>query len=236
MRVFGYLAAGIAALLATFLLWETAFALAVAMHSHSWTLWQRFAHGHELLLPLQAAAGEWDNPAVKKILGRASLGATLAFVIVSAGAAQIFNNFRSIQAPKGGTRLATAKDLKAADLLNGWPGYSIFLGRFNGVDVRYSGPSHIYVNGPTRSGKGIGFVLANALEWCGSLIGLDIKREMWTEIGAARAAMGQRIFMFSPGSPEFALLESVGPRVALAGARNGRHEHRAQFDRDAGDG
>ena len=202
MRVLGYLAAGVAALLATFLLWETAFALAVAMHSHSWTLWQRFAHGHELLLPLQAAAGEWDNPAVKKILGRASLGATLAFVIVSASAAQIFNNFRSIQAPKGGTRLATAKDLKAADLLNGRPGYSIFLGRFNGVDVRYSGPSHIYVNGPTRSGKGIGFVLANALEWCGSLIGLDIKREMWAEIGAARAALGQRIFMFSPGSPE----------------------------------
>ncbi|MFY9834695.1 MAG: type IV secretory system conjugative DNA transfer family protein, partial [Methylocystis sp.] len=202
MRVFAYLGAGVATLLAAFVLWEAAFALGVGMHSHSWALWQRFAHGHELLLPLQSAAREWDNPAVKKIVGRASLGATLAFVIVSAGAAQIFNNFRSIQAPKGGARLATAKDLKAADLLNGRPGYSIFLGRFNGVDVRYSGPSHIYVNGPTRSGKGVGFVLANALEWCGSLIGLDIKREMWAEIGAARAALGQRIFMFSPGSPE----------------------------------
>jgi type IV secretion system protein VirD4 len=58
------------------------------------------------------------------------------------------------------------------------------------------------VNGPTRAGKGVGFVLPNALEWRGSLIGLDIKREMWTEIGAARAAMGQRVFLFSPGSSE----------------------------------
>jgi type IV secretion system protein VirD4 len=202
MRVLGYLAAGVAALLAAFLLWEAAFALAVAMDSHSWALWQRFTHGSELLLPAQSAMAEWGNPAVKKTVGRASLGATLAFVIVSAGAAQIFNNFRAIRAPKGGARLATAKNLKGAGLLNGRPGYSIFLGRFNGADVRYSGPSHIYVNGPTRSGKGVGFVLANALEWLGSLIGLDIKREMWAEIGAARAAMGQRIFMFSPGSPE----------------------------------
>ena len=202
MRVLGYFAAGVAALLAAFLLWEAAFALAVAMYSHSWALWQRFAHGSELLLPAQSAMAEWGNPAVKKIVGRASLGATLAFVIVSVGASQIFNNFRAIQAPKGGARLATAKDLKGAGLLNGRPGYSIFLGRFNGADVRYSGPSHIYVNGPTRAGKGVGFVLPNALEWRGSLIGLDIKREMWAEIGAARAAIGQRIFMFSPGSPE----------------------------------
>nr|WP_281806077.1 type IV secretory system conjugative DNA transfer family protein [Methylocystis echinoides] len=104
--------------------------------------------------------------------------------------------------PLGGSRLATLKDLRKADLLNGEPGYSIFLGRFDGKDVRYSGASHIYVNGPTRAGKGVGFVLPNALEWRGSLIGLDIKREMWGEIGAARAAMGQRVFLFSPGSAE----------------------------------
>ena len=66
MRVLGYLAAGVAALLAAFLLWEAAFALAVAMHSHSWTLWQRFAHGHELLLPLQAATARVGQPGGQK--------------------------------------------------------------------------------------------------------------------------------------------------------------------------
>jgi len=81
-------------------------------------------------------------------------------------------------------------------------GYSIFLGRFDGRDVRYSGPSHVYVNGPTRAGKSVGFVLPNALEWRGSLIGLDIKREMWAEIAAARVQMGQKVFLFSTGSEE----------------------------------
>ena len=161
------------------------------------------------------------QPGGQEDFGRASLGATLAFVIVSVGASQIFNNFRGIQAPKGGARLATAKDLKAADLLNGKPGYSIFLGRFNGTDVRYSGPSHIYVNGPTRSGKGVGFVLPNALEWRGSLIGFDLKREMWAEIGAARAAMGQKDVSVLAGFARIALLES-----ARTSCRRGRSAQR----------
>ncbi|MGJ0508342.1 MAG: type IV secretory system conjugative DNA transfer family protein [Methylocystis sp.] len=123
-------------------------------------------------------------------------------MVVSVIVMQTVQGVRAMRPPLGGSRLATLKDLRKADLLNGEPGYSIFLGRFNGKDVRYSGASHIYVNGPTRAGKGVGFVLPNALEWRGSLIGLDIKREMWTEIGAARAAMGQRVFLFSPGSAE----------------------------------
>ncbi|MGB5084475.1 MAG: type IV secretory system conjugative DNA transfer family protein, partial [Methylocystis silviterrae] len=48
----------------------------------------------------------------------------------------------------------------------------------------------------------VGFVLPNAIEWRGALIGLDIKREMWDQIGAARAALGQDVFMFSPGSAQ----------------------------------
>ena len=123
-------------------------------------------------------------------------------MIVAVIVMQMVQSLRAIRPPAGGSRLATLNDLRKADLLNGRPGYSIFLGRFNGKDVRYLGASHIYVNGPTRAGKGVGFVLPNALEWRGSLIGLDIKREMWAEIGAARAAMGQMVFLFSPGSAE----------------------------------
>ncbi|MBI5011345.1 MAG: type IV secretory system conjugative DNA transfer family protein [Methylocystis sp.] len=116
------------------------------------------------------------------------------------GLAQAMESLGGARQPSGGARLATERDLRKAGLLNGRPGYSVFLGRFNGKDVRYSGASHIYVNGPTRSVKGVGFVLPNAVEWRGALIGLDIKREMWDEIGAARAALGQDVFMFSPGS------------------------------------
>ncbi|MDE2361078.1 MAG: type IV secretory system conjugative DNA transfer family protein [Hyphomicrobiales bacterium] len=183
-------------------MWEAAYALSVAWDTHNWALWTRFAHGPEPLLPVKAAAAEWASPVVKKLVARAALGAMLAVAVGGMAVSQIVQNFRSMRPPKGGSRLATARDMQKAGLFNGKPGYSIFLGRFDGKDVRYAGDSHIYVNGPTRSGKGIGFVLPNALEWRGSLIGLDIKREMWTEIGAARAAAGQQVFMYSPGSAE----------------------------------
>ena len=199
MRWLFYLLAALCALAVAFLIWEASYALAVAWRTHSWLLWIRFTQKFELLLPLRAAQSEWGNPVVQNLVARATLGATIAIVVVTM---QMVESLRTIRPPPGGARLATLNDLRKADLLNGKPGYSIFLGRFNGKDVRYSGASHIYVNGPTRAGKGVGFVLPNALEWRGSLIGLDIKREMWTEIGAARAAMGQRVFMFTPGSAE----------------------------------
>jgi type IV secretion system protein VirD4 len=197
-----YFLGALCALAGALLLWETSYALAVAWRTHSWLLWTRFTRGFELLLPLHAAQSEWGDPVVQNLVARATLGATIAFVVLAVVGMQMVQSLRAMRPPSGGARLATLTDLRTADFLSGRPGYSIFLGRFNDKDVRYSGASHIYVNGPTRAGKGVGFVLPNALEWRGSLIGLDIKREMWAEIGAARAAIGQRVFMFSPGSAE----------------------------------
>lgn len=197
-----YLVGALCGFAAAFLLWEVSYALAVAWRTHSWLLWVRFTRGFELLLPLHAARSEWGDPVVQNLVARATLGATIAIVVVAVIAMRAVESLRAIRPPPGGARLATLNDLRKAELLNGRPGYSIFLGRLNGKDVRYSGASHIYVNGPTRAGKGVGFVLPNALEWRGSLIGLDIKHEMWAEIGAARAALGQRVFLFSPGSAE----------------------------------
>jgi type IV secretion system protein VirD4 len=202
LRYAGVTAVAILALLAAFIAWEAAFAAIVALRTHSWALWSRFYHGLEWSLPIRAAYAQWSSPLVRKISGQAWLAALVAGSAVIFGLFEIAQNFRSVRPPPGGSRLATRSDLKRAELLDGRPGYSVFLGRYQGRDLRYSGASHIYVNGPTRSGKGVGFVLPNALEWRGSLIGLDLKREMWNEIGAARAAMGQDVFLFSPGSPE----------------------------------
>jgi type IV secretion system protein VirD4 len=199
-RLLLYALAAVAGVLALIWLWEGAFALSVAAYSRSWSLPLRFTRGLEFLLPLHTVFAEWKNPVVQKLAGRATLGFAVAAILLGAGVAQALAGLRGSRPPRGGSRLATVSDLSRAGLLNGRPGYSVFLGRFHGKDVRYSGASHIYVNGPTRSGKGVGFVLPNAQEWRGSLIGLDLKREMWNEIGAARAAMGQDVFLFSPGS------------------------------------
>ena len=202
MRVVAYVLIGLIAAACAFFAWEASFAGLVGLEAKAWDLWRRFTRGFELILPAQVAYQQWAAPVVQKLAIKAVLGGLIVLALVSLGLVQAFQTFAGTQPPSGGARLATERDLRKADLLNGRPGYSVFLGRFNGKDVRYSGASHIYVNGPTRSGKGVGFVLPNAVEWRGSLIGLDIKREMWDQIGAARAAMGQDVFMFSPGSAE----------------------------------
>ena len=106
-----------------------------------------------------------------------------------------------VRKPSDGARIATMADLKRAGLLDGVAGYSMLLGTFKGRDVRYSGDSHFYVNGPSRSGKGRGFVMPNLLEWRGSAIVLDVKQENWRLTGAARVALGQKVYLDSRRDP-----------------------------------
>ena len=46
--------------------------------------------------------------------------------------------------------------------------------------IRHSGPEHVLVFAPTRSGKGIGTVVPTLLCWEASAVIYDIKRELWT--------------------------------------------------------
>ena len=202
MRALAYGFIGLIALACAFFAWEASFAALVGLQTKSWELWRRSFQGLEFVLPAKVVYQQWASPVVHQLAIKAVLGGLIALAFVTLGLAQAMESLGGARRPSGGARLATERDLHKAGLLNGRPGYSVFLGRFNGKDIRYSGASHIYVNGPTRSGKGVGFVLPNAIEWRGSLIGLDIKREMWDQIGAARAALGQDVFMFSPGSAQ----------------------------------
>src|ERR1700733_11049892 len=49
-----------------------------------------------------------------------------------------------------------------------------------------------------RAGKGTGVVVPNALNWPGSLVCVDIKRENWTITAGYRAACGQTCYLFDP--------------------------------------
>ncbi len=60
------------------------------------------------------------------------------------------------------------------------------------------GQQSIILAAPPRSGKGVGVVVPNALNWSGSLVAIDIKRENWTITAGFRAAAGQRCFLFEP--------------------------------------
>jgi len=76
----------------------------------------------------------------------------------------------------------------------------LILGRIAGQTLVSNDPGHVLIIGPTRTGKGVSFVIPNGLIWPGSMVTLDIKSENFKSFGAARAARGDAVFVFAPGS------------------------------------
>ena len=188
---------------AVFYTWSASYAAASFLILKSSTMWKSFTGG-DMLMPAKQAWYYFGNPTVTKLISAAT-ASTLAQVVVVAGAVTLLiKRPWQVRPPAGGSRFATRKDLENAGLLGGIPGKSVLLGTFgkgsSAVDVRYSGDSHFFVNGPSRSGKGRGFVMPNLLEYQGSVIVLDVKLENYTLTGPARIAMGQQCFVFAPGS------------------------------------
>jgi type IV secretion system protein VirD4 len=94
----------------------------------------------------------------------------------------------------GSARWATASEVRAAQLM-GPDG--VVLGRFGRQYLRHNGPEHVLCFAPTRSGKGVGFVVPTLLTWPGSCIVHDIKGENWSVTSGFRARHG-RVLLFDP--------------------------------------
>lgn len=61
---------------------------------------------------------------------------------------------------------------------------------------------HVFVFGPTGSGKGVSFVIPNLLFWEGSAVVHDIKRENFEVTSGWRKKMGQQVYLWNPASKE----------------------------------
>lgn len=160
--------------------------------------------GGDLLMPAKQLAAYASDARISRI-GMIAAGTTAAeAVALGIGSYLLVKQPWAVKPPADGSRLAELKDLKKAGLLDGKPGTSILLGTFGkgkgAREVRYSGDSHFFVNGPSRSGKGRGFVMTNLIEYQGSKIVLDVKLENWEKTAPARLATGQKCFVFAPGS------------------------------------
>ncbi|MCD2174938.1 type IV secretory system conjugative DNA transfer family protein [Rhizobium sp. C4] len=193
----------IAAVGATIYAWSLNYSVASFVILKSSTMWKGFSGG-EIFMPIRQASTYIDNPSVMRLV-KAATTATFAEAAVVAGAVALaIIRPWEVRPPSDGSRFATLEDLKKAGLIDGHPGKSVLLGTFGKgrqtVDVRYSGDSHFFVNGPSRAGKGRGFVMTNLLEYEGSVVVLDVKLENYLNTGAARLAMGQTCFVFAPGS------------------------------------
>lgn len=66
--------------------------------------------------------------------------------------------------------------------------------------LRRKDDRHHLVIGPTRSGKGVGYVIPNALSFPGSMIVTDLKGEIFQHTAGYRKSNGHQVFLFSPGA------------------------------------
>ena len=92
--------------------------------------------------------------------------------------------------------LPRAREIAAAGLLGD---DGIILGRRGRRCLMLAGQQGVALAAPPRAGKGTGIVVPNALNWPGSLVCVDIKRENWTHHGRVSARhSGQACYLFDP--------------------------------------
>lgn len=143
--------------------------------------WVRFAQGY------------WDFPMERRLL-------TLSLLVP--GALALFPLgliFSWIGGPDpslhGTARFATWSDVKRAGL-TGPKG--IIVGKSQGRFLQFPGQQFCLLAAPTRSGKGVSFVIPNLLNWPDSCVVLDIKLENFLLTSKFRADHGQKVYLFNP--------------------------------------
>jgi type IV secretion system protein VirD4 len=108
----------------------------------------------------------------------------------------------------GAARFASPAEVASAGLLPGrrpkdQPGSpAILIGRYRGQFLALPGQLSVMLSAPTRSGKGVGVVIPNLLNWPDSVVVLDIKGENHDITAGYRAEHGQAVYAFSPFDPD----------------------------------
>jgi type IV secretion system protein VirD4 len=95
----------------------------------------------------------------------------------------------------GDARFASRREIARAGLLGD---HGIILGRLGSRCLMLPGQQGVCLAAPPRAGKGTGVVIPNALNWPGSLVCVDIKKENWTITAGFRHHGGQAVFLFDP--------------------------------------
>ena len=95
----------------------------------------------------------------------------------------------------GSARFATVPEVRKAGLMSA---AGILVGKLGNTFLQFPGQQFVLLAAPTRSGKGVSFVIPNLLNWPDSCVVLDIKLENFLLTSAFRARHGQKVFLFNP--------------------------------------
>ncbi len=135
----------------------------------------------------------WNKPQVRSRL----IGAGALALLIVGGMALIvaLPKRRSLH---GDARWAKARDIRRAGLLSD---HGIILGRYKNRYLMLPGQTGVILAAPPRSGKGVSCVIPNLLNWPGSVLVLDIKKENWALTAGYRSLFSE-VYLFDPFSAD----------------------------------
>ena len=101
----------------------------------------------------------------------------------------------------GDAKFASISEIRKMGLLDG-NDTSLLIGKYQGQWLQYTGKQFMSLFAPTRSGKGVGIVIPNLLNYNQSVVVMDIKGENFDITSGFRATCGQKVFKFAPFSEQ----------------------------------
>ena len=134
-------------------------------------------------------------PYAKKIKIGGLIGFGLPFIVWAGMLILVFMPKR--QTLHGDARFASSGDLAGKDMFKPHKN-GIVIGKFGGKIIRLGGQQFVILAAPTRSGKGVGVVIPNLLDYHESIVVLDIKQENFDLTSGWRASVGHEIYLFNP--------------------------------------
>ena len=133
----------------------------------------------------------WQRPAVR---ARLEWSSAIALLLVGgAGLIVLIPRRRSLH---GDARWASLRAIKKAGLFSD---HGILLGAYGKRYLTFPGQTGVILAAPPRSGKGVSCVVPNLLNWPGSVLVLDIKKENWTLTAGYRSLFSE-VYLFDPFS------------------------------------
>jgi len=140
-----------------------------------------------------------DLPQVAPYAGRIRMAGYIGFglPLLACAALLVLILKPSKQSLHGNARFANSGDLAKHGMFRE-SDTGLIVGKHNGSLLRLGGQQFVILAAPTRSGKGVGIVIPNLLDYRESIVALDIKQENFELTSGWRASQGQEVFLFNP--------------------------------------
>jgi len=156
-----------------------------------------------------------------KLFALMAFGAAISFLMFAVIRLTFLRKGKPIEDLHGSAHWANLEEIKQMGILGNNKG--VYIGGYKLDKVveylRHSGPEHVIVFAPTRSGKGVCIIVPTLLSWAYSVIVADVKRELYNLTAAWRKKYANNVILkFDPtctdgSATRFNILEEIGYRT-----------------------